>query len=129
MSELCHKQTKSTLICEDNKAAKLIAENECSSVDRSKHIDVRYKFVAQAVTERSVRVRHTPTDMNLADELTKAVPAATFERLVKLCLDSKRDAYLQARGLHNTERALQRLVAASRCGSQGGSYGSWCKFK
>ena len=93
MSELCHKQTKSTLICEDNKAAKLIAENECSSVDRSKHIDVRYKFVTQAVTERSVRVRHTPTDMNLADELTKAVPAATFERLVKLCLDSKKGEY------------------------------------
>ena len=29
--------------------------------------------------------------MNLADVLTKAeVPAATFERLVKLCLDSTR---------------------------------------
>jgi len=51
---------------------------------------VRYKFVAQAVTEGSVRVRYTPTDMNFADLLTKAVSAATFERLVKLCLDSKR---------------------------------------
>ena len=37
--------------------------------------------------------------------------------------------YLPARSLHNTERALQRLVASSRCGSRGGSYGSWCKFK
>jgi hypothetical protein len=36
--------------------------------------------------------------------------------------------YLPARGLHITERALQRLVAASRCGSRGGSYGSWCNF-
>ena len=33
------------------------------------------------------------------------------------------------RCLHITESALQRLVAASRCGSRGGSYGSWCKFK
>ena len=31
--------------------------------------------------------------MNLADVLTKAVPAATFERLVKLCLDSKKGEY------------------------------------
>ena len=54
---------------------------------------MRYKFVAQAVTEGSVRVRYTPTDMNLADVLTKAVPAATFERLVKLCLGSKRGEY------------------------------------
>jgi hypothetical protein len=49
--------------------------------------------VAQAVTEESVRVRYTPTGMNLADVLTKAMPAATFERLVKLCLDSKRGEY------------------------------------
>jgi hypothetical protein len=31
--------------------------------------------------------------MNLADVLTKAVPVATFERLEKLCLDSKRGEY------------------------------------
>jgi hypothetical protein len=36
--------------------------------------------------------------------------------------------YLPAHSLH-TPRALQRLVAASRCGSRGGSFGSWCKFK
>lgn len=93
MRELGHKQAESTLIWEDNKAAILIAENECSSAGRSKHIDVRYKFVAQAITEGSVRVRYTPTDMNLADVLTKAVPLATFERLVRLCLESKRGEY------------------------------------
>jgi hypothetical protein len=78
---------------EDNKAAILIAENECSSAGRSKHIDVRNKFVAQASTEGSVRVRYTPTDMNLADVLTRAMPAATFERLLKLCLESNRGEY------------------------------------
>jgi hypothetical protein len=61
MRELGHKQAESTLIWEDNKAAILIAENECSSAGRSKHIDVRYKFVAQTITEGSVRVRYTPT--------------------------------------------------------------------
>jgi hypothetical protein len=75
MRELGHRQVESTLTWEDNKAAILIAENECSSAGRSKHIDVRYKFVAQAVTEGSVRVRYTHTDMNLADVLTKALPA------------------------------------------------------
>ena len=78
---------------EDNKAAILIAENECSSAGRSKHIDERYKFVAQVVTEGSVKVRYTPTDMSLADVLTKTVPAATFERLLKLCLESNRGEY------------------------------------
>ena len=81
MRQLGHQQVKSTLIWEDNKAAILIAENDCSSAGRSKHIDVRYKFVAQAVTEGSVRVRYTPTDMNLADVMTKALPPVTFDGL------------------------------------------------
>ena len=54
---------------------------------------MRYKFVAQAVTEGSVWVRYTPTDMNLADGLTKALTAVTFERLKKKCLASKRGEY------------------------------------
>jgi hypothetical protein len=46
-------------------------------------------------------VRYPPTDMNFADVLTKAVPAATFERLVKSCLDSSEGTImskLQMRG-------------------------------
>ena len=38
-------------------------------------------------------MRYTTIDLNLTDVLTNAVPAATFERLVKLGLDSKRGEY------------------------------------
>ena len=44
-------------------------------------------------TQGSVRVRYNPTDMNLADVVTKALPAATFDRLVKKCRDSTRGEY------------------------------------
>ena len=91
--QLGHKREESTLIWEDKKAAILIAENECSSAGRSQHIDVRFKFVAQAVVEGAVRVRYTPTDLNLADLLTKALPAITFERLRRLCVANKRGDY------------------------------------
>ena len=64
-----------------------------SSAGRSKHIDVRFKFVAQAVVEGAVRVRYTPTDLNLADLLTKALPADTFELLRRLCVENKRGDY------------------------------------
>jgi hypothetical protein len=72
-----------------------MAENECSSVGRSKHIDIRYKFVTQTITENMVRVCYTPTETNLADILTKALPRATFERL--LCQGNKlRNYYIDA---------------------------------
>ena len=54
---------------------------------------MRFKFVAQAVSDGAVRVRYTPTDMNLADVLTKALPVTSFERLVQLCLKSKSCEY------------------------------------
>ncbi len=38
-------------------------------------------------------MRYTPTDMNLADVLTKALPVVSFERVVKKCRDSKRGEY------------------------------------
>ena len=38
-------------------------------------------------------MRYTTIDLNLTDVLTNAVPAATFERLVKLWLDTKRGEY------------------------------------
>jgi len=94
MRELGHKQAESTLT---GRTTQRLFSLLTSNTDRRLEVSILmcgYKFVAQAVTEGSVRVRYTPTDMNLADVLTKAVPAATFERLVKLCLDSKRRGIL-----------------------------------
>jgi hypothetical protein len=93
LRSLGFKQRDSTVIWEDNRSTILIAENECSSAGRSKHIDIRYKFVAQTIADNIVRVRYTPTDTNLADILTKALPRATFERLRALCQGNKLGNY------------------------------------
>jgi hypothetical protein len=93
MRELGHKQAESTLTGRTTQRLfSLLTTNAARRLGVSILL-CGCNFVAQAVTEGSVRVRYTPTDMNLADVLTKAVPAATFERLVKLCLDSKRGEY------------------------------------
>ena len=87
------KQRDSTVIWEDNRSTILIAENECSSAGRSKHIDIRYKFVAQTIADNIVRVRYTPTETNLADILTKALSRTTLERLRALCQGNKLGNY------------------------------------
>ena len=86
---LGYEQKESTLIWEDNRAAILVAQQECSSAGRCKHIDIRYRFVAEAIKDRIVRVRYTPTDLNLADLLTKPLACKEFERLVEMCRDRK----------------------------------------
>ena len=49
--------------------------------------------MAQTIADNIVRVRYTPTETNLADILTKALPRATFERLRELCRGSKLGNY------------------------------------
>ena len=75
----------------------LIAEQETSSAGRCKHIDVKLRFVAEAVKDGVVRVRYTPTDSNMADLFTKPLTIATFERLVKAALGSKGAGHSEGR--------------------------------
>ena len=89
LRELGHEQVRPTLIQEDNKAAILVAENETSSSGRCKHIDVKFRFVHEAIQDGVVRVRYVPTDHNLADILTKPMGPTKFERMLKLCLANK----------------------------------------
>jgi hypothetical protein len=83
------KKCDSTVIWEDNRSTILIAENECSSAGRDKHIDILYKFVAQTITDNKVRVCYTPTETNLTDILTEEVSRATFEWLCVMCQGNK----------------------------------------
>ena len=89
LQELGFAQSEPTLVWEDNKACILLAEQESSSAGRCKHIDIKFRFVAEALKDRIVRVRYTPSDMNLADLLTKALPPATFLKLVTMSRDRK----------------------------------------
>jgi len=49
LDDLGYPQGEATLIWEDNKAAIMVAENETSSAGRCKHIDVCFRFVAEAI--------------------------------------------------------------------------------
>jgi hypothetical protein len=86
LSELGHRQEEPTLLWEDNKAAIIVAEGETSSAGRSKHIDVRFKHVAQSIREGVARVRYVSTKWNYADLMTKPLARMEFKRLRDLCL-------------------------------------------
>ena len=49
---------------------------------RSKHVDIKYKYVAQNVQEKVVKLEYIRSQNNLADILTKALVAAVFSFLV-----------------------------------------------
>lgn len=64
---------KPTTMLEDNQSClKLIEEEKLSN--RTKHIDTRYHFVKDYIVKGIVNCIYCPTDLMLADLLTKALP-------------------------------------------------------
>jgi len=89
LDDLGYPQDEATLIREDNKAAIMIAENESSSAGRCQHIDVRFRFVAEAIRNEQVRMRYCATSFTYADILTKTVTPAKFAERYTMCVESK----------------------------------------
>lgn len=80
MEELgLHTLTGSTVFG-DNQSAIAISENGVKG-ERTKHVDVKYHFVTEAVERGVITLRWVPTQQQQADILTKALAAPVFVHL------------------------------------------------
>ena len=75
----------------DNQAAIAQITSEASS-QRSKHIDIKYKFLRDLYYKGKLKPLHVPTKSMVADLMTKAFPTPDFRRLCALIglLDASR---------------------------------------
>lgn len=64
-------------IFEDNQGCISIANNPTSH-KRTKHIDIKYHFSREQVQKKLICIKYIPTDSQLADIMTKPLPAARF---------------------------------------------------
>ena len=65
----------------DNSAAISFSKNMRSNA-RSKHIDVKFFFVKEKVSEGLIFVKYMPSVSMLADPLTKGLPISVFQEHV-----------------------------------------------
>jgi hypothetical protein len=72
----------------DNKSAISLTKNPISH-GRSKHIDTKFHFIREQVTNGMIQVQYCPTEVQLADGFTKVVKIDRFEflgkQLVMIC--------------------------------------------
>lgn len=73
-------QIDPTTINEDNQGAIALAGNP-GNHPRTKHIDIKYHFIREAVEKNEIALQYCPTKEMLADMLTKALPREKFQEL------------------------------------------------
>ena len=65
----------------DNQGAMALAKKS-TTTNRSKHIDIRYHFLQDAVAKQKVKLNYIPTQDQLADILTKPLGPTRFQYLL-----------------------------------------------
>ncbi|XP_045027096.1 secreted RxLR effector protein 161-like [Daphnia magna] len=69
-------QQKIPLYCDNQEAVRLTYNAEFHQ--RTKHVLTRYHYIRQKVSEGKIEVKYIPTNDQLADILTKALPSPKF---------------------------------------------------
>jgi hypothetical protein len=74
----------SIVIREDNQSTIKLIKRNMWIAKRSKHIDVKYKFVKENFENGIIDIQYVPTEEQVADIFTKSLDRIKFGRLVKL---------------------------------------------
>jgi len=82
LMELGYKFTEPIKIHEDNQSCIKMATSN-SNKSRAKHLDIKYHFIKEHVDSKTIELNYVPTNEQIADTLTKALPRSQFELLRK----------------------------------------------
>ena len=69
-----------TEVLEDNQGTIAISKNPVNH-NRTKHIDIKYHYVREAMENKVITLTYCPTKEMVADPLTKPLPREQFETL------------------------------------------------
>ena len=81
--EICMKISNPiTINCNNQGAITLSKDNKFHA--RTKHIDIQYHFIREAVGDGKISVKYIPTDENPANIFTKPLAKAKFRRFAEM---------------------------------------------
>jgi len=85
-----------TKLHQDNMSTILLSKNgKASSGKRTRHIDIRYFFIADRVENKEIEVIYCPTGDMHADLLTKPLQGCVFKRFRDSIMNIQEDASVQ----------------------------------
>ena len=89
IKEIRGEQKSLTISCDNQGAIALAKDNKFHA--QTKHIDLQYHFIREAVEDGKIQIKYVPTDENMSDIFTKALPRPKFESFVEMLGLRKQD--------------------------------------
>ena len=75
--------TTSTTLLVDNMGAQKVAANDANQ-RMTKHMDIRFHWIRFEIEKKTIRLQYVPTEDNVADIFTKALPSAKAKHFASL---------------------------------------------
>ncbi len=72
---------ETTMVGEDNMSVLSMLERRKFSTARTKHINIRYFFIVDRISSGELKMVHVPTDLMIADFMTKPLTGKQFSVL------------------------------------------------
>ena len=88
LDDLHHEVKGPVTLYQDNQGAMAI-KNDFISNQRSKHINMKVHFIKEHITSHNIQVAYCPTNMMLADCLTKPMDRQTLKKAKKQLFGTK----------------------------------------
>ena len=104
LKELMHEQKSATVIHVDHDGPTRTS-NTAANHASNKHMEEQQWFLREHTEKMSIVLKYIPTEENTADLLTKALPAASFDRLMLIMYPD----YKEYRTNDGKRKALQQL--------------------
>jgi hypothetical protein len=82
LDQIGFKLTPDLILFNDNQSAIALSKNP-GNHNRTKHIDMRYHFIREAVAMDKIKIKYCSTKFMLADILTKGMPRPRHEELIE----------------------------------------------
>lgn len=82
---------KPAIVHQDNKSAIFLAEKGYPASSNTKHMDIRYFYVANRIERGEAKIVHTGTADMIADFFTKPLHGAVFEKMRALVMNIPAD--------------------------------------
>jgi hypothetical protein len=89
----------------DNQGAQAMAEHNLNN-QRSKHIDIKYRFISDWVNKGLIKLHYVPSKLNRADVLTKALRPAEHVQRMRLFAQPFTPADLEGVNLNHFARCF-----------------------